>query len=121
MLGISCHEGQKKWLEGSRCRENALVTGNRWGKSFVSALKIIHHAIYRVRDLSYDNAGRYRIVTASITQDQANIIFNQVVRFVRSSPILECLVESITRTPYPRLVFSNGSVIEARSTQNRGE
>ncbi len=97
------------------------MTGNRWGKSFVSALKVIHRSIYRIRDLSYDTAGRYRVVTASITQDQANIIFNQVVRFVRNSPILDSLVESLRRTPYPRLVFSNGAAIEARSTQNRGE
>ncbi len=73
-----------------------------------------------MRRLNYDR-GKYRIVTASITQDQANIIFNQVVRLARESKILEPLILSITRTPYPRLLFSNGAVIEARSTQNRGE
>ncbi len=31
------------------------------------------------------------------------------------------MVESHTKTPFPRLQFSNGSTIEARSTQNRGE
>lgn len=121
VLDINLHPGQRRWLERSSRRENALVTGNRWGKSFVSAVKVIHHALYRPRLLKYDEAGRYRIVTASITQDQANLVFDQAVRFIRRQPRLGRLVQSITRTPYPRLVFGNGSVVEARSTQNRGE
>lgn len=121
ILGLTLHEGQRRWLRKSTARENLLVTGNRWGKSFISALKLVHHAIYRPRHTRYDDCGRYRAATASITQDQANIIFDQAVRFVRESPVLSKLVTSIVRTPYPRMVFGNGSVIEARSTQNRGE
>jgi len=97
------------------------VTGNRWGKSFVSAVKIVHHALYRPRELRFDASGKYRIATASITQDQANIVFNQVVRLVRQSPVVEPLLTNLIRTPYPRLEFGNGATIEARSTQNRGE
>lgn len=98
-----------------------LVTGNRWGKSFVCALKILHRAFFRIRNPRYDLCHKYRIVTASITQDQADIIFNQVVRLARQSELLEPLILKLTRTPFPRLLFSNGSLIEARSTQNRGE
>ncbi|MBU8934033.1 MAG: terminase family protein [candidate division Zixibacteria bacterium] len=121
VLGIKLHPGQKSWLGGSGERENTLVTGNRWGKSFVSAIKVLHHAIYRPRPLKYDHSGRYRICTASITQDQASIIFDQVVRLVHQSAILHPLMTSHTRTPYPRMIFGNGATVEARSTQNRGE
>jgi hypothetical protein len=121
VLGLDLHDGQRRWLENSTAQENVLVTGNRWGKSFVSAVKIIHHAIYRIRNPEYDTAGRYRVVTASITQDQANIIFNHTVRLVRQSAVLGPLIQSLTRTPYPRLAFSNNAMIEARTTQNRGE
>ncbi|RME19822.1 MAG: hypothetical protein D6800_13825 [Candidatus Zixiibacteriota bacterium] len=31
------------------------------------------------------------------------------------------LIDSLTYTPYPRLAFGNGAVIESRTTQNRGE
>ncbi|HOP06033.1 MAG TPA: terminase family protein [candidate division Zixibacteria bacterium] len=120
-LGVTPHPGQERWLSESNRRENLLVTGNRWGKSFVSALKVIHHAIYRPRPLRFDNNARYRIVTASITQDQAAIIFNQVVRFVRQTDWLSELVTGHGQTPYPHLEFGNGSLIEARSTQNRGQ
>ncbi|HUV29488.1 MAG TPA: terminase family protein [Acidobacteriota bacterium] len=120
-LGAELHDGQRRWLAESSARENVLVTGNRWGKSFVSAVKLIHHAIYRPRRLEFDRCGRYRAVVASITQDQANLTFNQVVRFIRRSPLLESLVTASSRSGHPSLTFGNGASIEARSTQNRGE
>jgi len=98
-----------------------LVTGNRWGKSFASAIKIIHHAIFRIRDIKYDIAGRYRIVTASITLDQARIIFDTVLRILNGSCRVRGLVRKVTSTPYPRILLGNGTLIEARSTQRRGE
>ena len=121
VLGLTLHDGQRRWLRNSHRRENILVTGNRWGKSFASALKLVHHAIYRPRDMRYDTGGRYHAVSASITQDQATIIFDQAVRFIRDSSVLNKLVASIVRTPHPTIRLENGAVIEARSTQNRGE
>ncbi|MEW5994230.1 MAG: terminase family protein [Candidatus Zixiibacteriota bacterium] len=115
------HPGQTKWLANSHHRENLLATGNRWGKSFACAVKIIHHLLYRPRPLKYDRSGRYRIVTASITQEQANIVFNEVVRLARQSTLIEPLIMVITKTPYPRMELANGAVVEARSTQNRGQ
>ena len=120
-MSLDLHPGQKIWLDKSVTRENILVTGNRWGKSFVCAVKIIHRMLYRIRNLKYDKYRRYRIVTASITQDQANIIFNQVIRLARESKIIEPLIQSITKTPFPKMVLFNGAEVEARSTQNRGE
>jgi hypothetical protein len=120
-LNVTLHEGQRRWLEKSVMPENVLVTGNRWGKSFVAAVKLIQHAIYRPRKLCYDKAGRYRAVVASITQDQANLVFTQMLRLVRQSPVIEQLLYSVTRTPFPTATFGNGATVEARSTQNRGE
>ncbi len=97
------------------------MTGNRWGKSFAQAIKIIHHALFRVRDLRYDRSGKYHVVTASITLDQARIIFNTVVRILNDSCRIQGLIKKHTVTPYPRLVLGNGAIIDARSTQRRGE
>ena len=120
-LGVTLHPGQVRWLENSGHRENLLVTGNRWGKSFVSAVKLIHHALYRIRPLSFDPCNRYRAAVASITQDQANLVFNQVVRLARESDVIAPLIEDISYHPFPSLLFSNGATIESRTTQNRGE
>lgn len=83
-------------------------------------MKILHHLLYRIRELAYDHAGVYRIVNASITQDQAGIIFNQVVRLARQSPIYASLIESVVNSPFPKLTLSNYATLEARSTQQRG-
>ena len=121
VLGISLHPGQARWIQSSTQRENILVTGNRWGKSFVSAIKLLHHALFRVRPRQYDKSGRYRAISASITQDQANLIFNSLVRIMHQSAWMEPLIHSIRQTPHPQLTLTNGAVIQARSTQNRGE
>lgn len=97
-----------------------MATGNRWGKSYVQAIKILHRALFKIRDIKYDGDGHYNIVAASITQDQANIIFNAALRIIQMNPVLSCLATKITRTPYPRISFGNQSVITARTTQNRG-
>jgi len=120
VLGINPHPGQIQWLANSYRPENLLATGNRWGKSYVQAVKILHRAFFRVRSLKHDRGERYTVVAASITQDQANIIFNAAVRMVRSNVLMSALVKSIKRTPYPEMIFGNGSVITARTTQNRG-
>jgi len=120
VLGIRPHPGQMRWLENSVRPENLLATGNRWGKSYIQAMKILHRAFFKIRSIGNDGDGHYNIVVASITQDQANIIFNAAVRMVRSNKLLMALVQSIKRTPYPEMVFGNGAVITARTTQNRG-
>jgi len=120
VLGIQPHHGQAAWLRGSTQPENMLATGNRWGKSFAQAIKILHRAIFRIRPLAYDSADRYTIVTASITQDQANIVFNAIVRLIRQNELISSLVQSLKRSPYPELILSNGAHITSRTTQNRG-
>ena len=121
VLGIEPHPGQAAWLAGSNKNENLLATGNRWGKSFIQAIKILHRTVFKIRSPKNDGDGRYNIAVASITQDQANIIFNAAVRIVRMSPFLSGLKTSLKRTPYPELILGNGSVITARTTQHRGQ
>ncbi|MFH1893890.1 MAG: hypothetical protein ABIK83_14555 [Candidatus Zixiibacteriota bacterium] len=120
-IEIEPHEGQIKWLTNSVKPENLLCTGNRWGKSLVQSVKILHRCIFRIRNMKYDASGRYTAVNASITMDQAKIIFQNVLRLVKGKPLLELMVNCVRWTPYPQLYFANGAVFTARSTQNRGE
>ncbi len=120
VLGIKPHPGQAKWLANSTRPENLLATGNRWGKSYVQAIKLLHRAIFQIRPLKYDIADRYTIVAASITQDQAGIIFNAAHRIIRQNSMLSALLKTVKHTPYPEMIFGNGSIITARTTQNRG-
>ncbi|MGB5105115.1 MAG: hypothetical protein WBP29_05280 [Candidatus Zixiibacteriota bacterium] len=120
-LGFEPHPGQQRWLQNSIKPQNLLVTGNRWGKSKIQAAKILHRAVFRLRNRKFDDAARYRILNLSITQDQANIIFNNCLALIRANSKIELLVENVTYSPYGRITFGNGSEITARSSQNRGE
>jgi hypothetical protein len=121
LLEIEPHPGQIKWLRNSTKPENALHTGNRWGKSLVQAVKILHRCLFKIRDAKYHDIEKYEAVNASITQDQAQIIFDNVVRLIKENPLLEMFVKDIKFTPFPHVIFGNGAIFWARSTQRRGE
>lgn len=121
ILGVELHSGQERWLANSHCRENILVTGNRWGKSFISAVKLLHHAVYRFRNRTYDGAGRYRAAVVCITQNQADLVVLHALRLIYRAPLMKPLVKSIVHTPFPTVTLVNGATIEARTTQNRGD
>jgi len=120
-LEIEPHPGQVKWLLNSTKPENALHTGNRWGKSLVQAIKILHRCFFKIRNSEYNNTEKYEAVNASITLDQAKIIFENVIRLIKGKPQLEKLVQDVKFTPFPHIVFGNGAIFWARSTQRRGE
>jgi hypothetical protein len=120
-LEIEPHPGQVKWLLNSTRPENALHTGNRWGKSLAQAIKILHRCILKVRDPQCERVEKYEAVNASITLDQAKIIFENVLHLLKEKPHLESLVKTVKFTPFPKIVFGNGAILWARSTQRRGE
>lgn len=120
-LNLNPHQGQVKWLENSIGSENALVTGNRWGKSQIQAVKLLHRAVFQIRPIERDVDDYYRCANVSITQDQAGIIFAKMVGLINRSGPLTALLRNIRQTPFPHIVFKNGSEIWVRSTQNRGE
>jgi len=119
--GVQLHPGQQRWLRNSHAAENLLHTGNRWGKSLVQAVKFLHRCVFKIRPLQYAGIARYEAVNASITLDQANIIFGHAVALVKQNPVFEFLVEEIKYSPFPQIRFANGASMWARSTQRRGE
>ncbi len=120
-LDLTPHSGQISWLRQSSGAENALVTGNRWGKSQIQAVKLLHRAIFQIRPTERDIDGYYRCVNVSITQDQAGIIFSKITDLLGRAKHLKPLLTGIKQTPFPHIIFKNGSEIWARSTHNRGE
>jgi hypothetical protein len=120
-LEIEPHPGQVKWLISSTKPENALHTGNRWGKSLAQAIKILYCCLFKIRNPKHNHTRKYVVVNASITIDQAKIIFENVIQLIKGKPVLENLVKEIKFTPFPHIVFGNGAIFWARSTQRRGE
>lgn len=106
------HEGQVRWLQASERQSNVLVTGRRWGKDEVEAVKTLYAAVFRPKT---------EHLFASITMDQARIPFDRCVEFIRDQPLLEALLDGEPRqSPFPMLRFRHGSTITARSTAREG-
>jgi len=120
-LGFIPHTGQQVWLEGSTGFENALITGNRWGKSEIQALKLIHRCIFQIRPVRYDQPNHYRAMNVSITLDQAQIVFAKILALLERNKKISALIRKIRSTPYATIVFRNGSELSARTSANRGE
>src|SRR4030065_5099 len=119
-LEIQPHLGQAQWLLNSDKRENALHTGNRWGKSFIQAVKFLHRCIFKIRKPDYRGL-RYQAANVSITMDQAQIVYYHMLGLIGKSKFLFALVKDALLTPFPHIKFGNGAIFWARSTQNSAE
>ncbi|MDT8434700.1 MAG: hypothetical protein RQ731_08100 [Anaerosomatales bacterium] len=132
-LGIEVHDGQRRWLESSTRSINVLVPSNRWGKTFIEAVKHLHRAFYkygagwehfhfgaRAYTLSEWRRADYQTISMSISADQSELVFRQVVSFCQL-PRVAPFVKAIRSSPFPHIVMSNGAVIHARSTSNNGQ
>lgn len=126
VLGVEPHEGQRDWFRRSTSIENALVTGNRWGKSHAAAAKAIWKCAYR-KGWSAEIAAKmdaanspYHAINVSITADQSRLVWFKAHAMLQGSKA-SWLVKSVKMTPFPRIEFINGAVLEARSTGNNGE
>lgn len=126
VLGFDPHEGQERWLQGSMAAENALVTGNRWGKSFVAAAKRIHRCFYRhgwdLRRIAQMEAAHmpYRSINVAISAQQSRLVWDNAERMLRN-PRASWMVKSVKQAPFPRIEFANGAIFEARTTGGDGK
>ncbi len=126
ILRLEPHEGQQRWLTRATKDENALTTGNRWGKSHIAAAKLIYRCAYRIgwspeirakMDATYTP---YHAINISITADQARLVWFKAHAMLQN-PFASWLVRDVVMTPFPRIILLNGAIIEARSTTRNGE
>ena len=125
VLGFSPHEGQKIWLREANSTENALTTGNRWGKSWIAGANLIYRSAYKkgwtreTADRMRDTHGSYHTINVSITADQSRLVWDKADAMLRG-PKASWLVAKQVTSPFPRITLINGAIIEARSTDNDG-
>jgi hypothetical protein len=126
VLCVDPHEGQQEWLTRPPKDESALTTGNRWGKSHVAAGELIYNCAYRptwddaLREQMVRSFTPYHAINISITSDQAKLVWFKAHGMLQN-PKASWLVKDVKMTPFPRITFANGSVLEARSTGGNGD
>jgi hypothetical protein len=116
------HPGQVTWLRESHRSINTLVPGNRWGKSTVIAMKHIHKCVFKVGQTREERlrGEAYETISVAMSADQAEIVFKEAKRLL-SSKTLRPLVKSFRSSPFPHIVFHNGSVMHCRSAHDDGK
>src|SRR5688500_776426 len=107
------HPGQIVWLRNANQNINVLVPGNRWGKSTVIAMRHIWKCVFKVglTGLTRDEwkAAEYETISVAHSADQALIVFREAKRLLQSKT-LRPLVKEFRSSPFPHIIFTNGSV-----------
>ena len=118
------HPGQVTWLRNSVQPINTLVPGNRWGKSTIIAEKHIWKCIFKVGIQTKSRAAwkmaEYETISVAMSADQAAIVFKEAKKLLKDSP-LRVLVKAMRSTPFPHIIFQNGSVFHCRSAHDDGK
>jgi hypothetical protein len=118
------HPGQVIWLRNSTESINTLVPGNRWGKSVSIAEKhiwknIFKHGLKAKTPKAWQKA-EYETISVAMSADQAAIVFKEAKALLKDSP-LRVLVKEMRSTPFPHIIFANGSVMHCRSAHDDGK
>lgn len=125
MLGMDLHAGQERWLINAVEPVNCLVPGNRFGKSTVVAVSHLWRCFTKrnfrpFRSDQHWGNFPYSTISVSVSADQAEIVFGMARRMLQY-PAIKPFIKRIYATPFPTIVFVNGSRMTCRSAHDNGK
>ena len=94
------------------------MPGNRWGKSTVIAMKHIWKCWAKVGGSSN---GRYESISVAHSADQAQLVFDESKMLLQANPLMAPFVKAYRSSPFPHIIFTNGSVMHCRSAHDGGK
>lgn len=113
------HPGQLEFLSKSISRENGLHPGNGWGKTSVIAKK----HIFKILD-HFSDKSKYKTLNVAITQDQSELVQDEIVRLVQNAPLLHgwlIMTNGAVKFPHAKIKYCNGAITEFKTTKKKGE
>jgi len=124
MLGMDLHPGQERWLIEAKEPVNCLVPGNRFGKSTVVAVSHLWRCFTKrgfapFRSDQHWGNFPYSTISVSVSADQAEIVFGMAKKMLQY-PAIAPFVKRVYATPFPTIVFVNGSRMTCRSAHDNG-
>lgn len=107
ILETDLHPGQEEALTTMRLLDHfGLTTGNRWGKGDLIAIYSAWLGAYKpVADKFQDK--KLSILNTSISQDQANIVFDKFIDTFLDRPKFSWMVRDVKRSPFPHILFKS--------------
>jgi hypothetical protein len=114
------HAGQLEFLQKSIHRENGLHPGNGWGKTSVLAKKHLYFILKH-----YSDGAKYKTLNVAITQDQSELVQDEIIALCQKSPILRGWFipdnGGSVKFPHAKIKYSHGAVTEFKTTKKKGE
>ena len=121
ILEIETHQDQDDVLNGMRAREeSAIVCGNRWGKGDLVKIFGAWIAAYKPVPKKFVDQ-KINILNTSISQDQANIVFDKFQDTLVDQNKFSWLISDIKRSPFPHIKFRTGITWWFRNASQNGK
>jgi hypothetical protein len=127
ILEVDLHEEQEKALDLCRLTDEfSLTAGNRWGKGDLAMIVGSWVAAYKPVAPGFKKK-QISILNTSISQDQANIVFDKFNERLLDKPKFSWQIKDIKKSPFPHIIFRtditwwfrnaslNGKYLEGRS------
>ena len=118
VLNSKSHPGQNEYLTNSRYKENLLHAGNGFGKTALFARK---HLYYILKHFANK---KYRTLNVAITQDQSQLVQDEIISLIENSPLLSSFLinkNSVVKFPNALIRYNNGAITEFKTTKKKGE
>jgi len=121
ILEAELHEEQEECLDLMAFAEMfGLTTGNRWGKGEEIAILSAWKASYKPVPVKFKDKN-LAILNTSISQDQANIVFDKFTESYLDRPKFSWIIKDIKRSPFPNITFKSGVTWWFRNASQDGK
>jgi len=97
-----------------------LTTGNRWGKGELIAILSAWKAAYKPVAKQFKDK-KLAILNTSISQDQANIVFDKFIDAYLDRPQFSWMVKDVKRSPFPHIEFKSDVTWWFRNSSQDGK
>ena len=121
ILEAELHDDQKLCLRGMCLKEHIGITcGNRWGKGDLIAIYSAYINAYKPVIPKFKNKS-INTLNTSISQDQANIVFDKFNELYLDKPKFSWLIKDVKKSPFPNIKFKNGMRWWFRNASQNGK
>lgn len=125
VLEEDIHPEQEKFLDDIRSKfmslvECSLTTGNRWGKGDFIKILFAWFSTYRPIDPKFKDKP-LSILNTSISQDQANIVFDKFESSLMEKKLWSWLIKDVKKSPFPHIIFKTGITWWFRNASQNGK
>jgi hypothetical protein len=121
ILGMDFHEEQEEHLRAIPGHEEvAIATGNRWGKGEEVLALGGYIGMYKPVSRKFKTEN-IPILNTSISQDQANIVFDKFESRLTNKPRFSWAVSDVKKSPFPHIVLKTGVTWWFRNASQNGK